>query len=107
MADITNPEAIKFCNEKIRVMGDILGQAYFTAKALKAEWDANNMGALLPVSADVVVDGSATDGRHVITGNDAQGIIARANDLISDMEANGGAKLNTVLNVAVNYQARF
>lgn len=105
--DITNPEATKFCNEKIRVMADILGQAYFSAKAIKAEWDANNMGALLPVSSDVVVDGAATDGRHVITGNDAQGIIARAGELITDLEANGGAKLNTILNVAVNYQSRF
>lgn len=107
MADITNPEAVKFTNERIRVAADAFGVAYNTAKALVAEWTANNMGTLLPVSADVVVDGSASDGRHVITGNDCNGIIARANELIADYEASGNAKLYTVLGVAVNYQSRF
>lgn len=107
MADINNPQAVKFCNERVRVMADALAVAYNSAKAITAEWFANNMGALLPVSSDVVLDGSATDGRHVITGNDATGIINRALELIADMEANNSAKLNTVLKVAVNGQSRF
>lgn len=104
---ITDPEAVKFCNEKVRVMADALGVAYFSAKAILAEWYANDMGTLIPVSSDVVVDGSATDGRHVITGNDATAIINRASEIVADMEANNSAKLNTVLAVAVNYQSRF
>lgn len=107
MADITNPEAVKFCNERVRVMADLLGQVYFTAKAIQAEWYANNLGEILPVSVDVVVDGAANDGRHPITGNDAVSIIIRAGEIVADFEASSNAKLNTILGVAVNYQARF
>ena len=32
MPDITNPEAVKFCNEKVRVLADSLSQAYFFCK---------------------------------------------------------------------------
>jgi hypothetical protein len=107
---ITNPEAIRFCNEKIRVAADRLSQAYYFAKALKSEWDANSMGSLLPVSSDVVRDsasptddsGTGGDGRHVITSNDANGVLARCTDLIADLEASSSAKLNTLLAVAVN-----
>jgi len=106
MADITNVEAVKFCNEKIRVMADLLGQCYFTAKAIQAEWNANNMGTLLPVAADVVVDGAAADGRHPITSNDAQVVMGLINSFVADYEADTNTKLNGVLNVAVNYQSK-
>lgn len=101
MADNTNPEAIRFCNERVRPLADALAQVYFLSRAVRAEWYANNLGALLP-SADTVMDGSAQDGRHPITGNDAAGIITRADEFITDYEAGGSAKLNTVLAVAVN-----
>jgi hypothetical protein len=100
---ITNPEAIRFCNERVRVAASHLAQVYFLAKAVSAEWTANNMGALIPVDGGDVEDGSASDGRHVITGNDATGVILRLNELIADYEAAGGAKLNTILAVAVEY----
>ena len=100
---IDNPEAVRFCNEKVRVAADKLAQAYFFAKAVQAEWYANNMGTLVTVDGGDVLDGSQTDGRHVITGNDATNVITRCGDLVTDMEANGSAKLNTVLGVAVNY----
>lgn len=100
---IDNAEAVKFCNEKVRVAADKLAQAYYFAKQVNDEWYANNMGALIPVDGGDVVDGSATDGRHVITGNGATNVIVRCGELIADMEAGGSAKLNTVLAVAVNY----
>ena len=103
MADITNVEAVRFCNEKVRVAADKLAQAYYFAAAVQQEWFANNLSALITNSAeDNVVDGSASDGRHPITGADATNIITRCSELITDMEANSNAKLNTVLNVSVN-----
>jgi hypothetical protein len=102
MADITNPEAVRFANERLRVAADKLAQAYAFAKLVAAEWNANNLGALFPL-ADNVVDGSASDGRHPITGNDATLLMTRLNELVADYEANTNAKLNTILNVAVNY----
>jgi len=103
MADITNPEAVRFCNERVRVAADKLATAYLFAKAVSAEWYANNLGELLPVSADPVIDGSAADGRHPITGNDVSNLITRLSELVADYEANDNAKLNTILGIAVNY----
>lgn len=105
MAEITNPEAVKFCNEKVRVAADKLAQLYYTAKAVSQEWTANNLGAIIAYdNMDLVVDGSATDGRHPISGSDVNGLMNRLNEIVADMEASNGAKLNTVLAVAVNPQ---
>jgi hypothetical protein len=103
MADITNAEAVAFCNDKIRPVADKLAQAYYDAKIVVDDWTANSMGTLIPNSAsDIVVDGSATDGRHVISGADATTIVTRCMEFVADMEANNNAKLNTILSVAVN-----
>lgn len=99
---IDNVQAVRFCNEKVRPLADELARAYFRAKAVAAEWYANNMGAIIPVDGGLVVDGSATDGRPPITGNDATNIIVRATELIADYEASTNAKLNTIMKVQVN-----
>lgn len=100
----SNPEAVAFANQKLRPLADRLAQAYYLAKQVRDEWYANNMGELIPADAEVIADGSATDGRHPITNSDARLLINRAEDLILDYEGALGdkAKLNTVLNVAVN-----
>lgn len=103
MADITNAEAVTFCNERVRVAADKLAQAYYYAQIVTQEWTANSMGTLIPNEAgDTIIDGSETDGRHVISGADANNIINRCNELVTDYEANTLAKLNTILGVAVN-----
>ena len=104
MATITDPEAVRFCNEQVRVGADKLAQMYYAAKAIKDEWIANpNLATLIAFdNPDDVVDGSATDGRHPISGIEVNNLITRLGELITDMEAGGNAKLNTVLAVAVN-----
>lgn len=99
---IENPEAVKFCNERVRIAANKLSASYWFAKSVAAEWYANNMGALIPVDGGDVNDGAQTDGRHVITGNDATAIITRLTELTADYEANTNAKLNTILAVATN-----
>lgn len=106
MPNITNPEAINFCNSKIRVAADVLAQAYNTMKSIRNEWYAKNLGVIIPNTTDLVEDGSDIDGRHQITGADATGIIVRAEEFINDYEAGGNAKLNTIIKVAVNGQSR-
>ena len=99
---ITNPEAVTFANEKIRIAANKLRAAYVFAQQAKAEWIANDMASKLPDTAGLIVDGSATDGRHPITGADAHNIIAIVGAMITDYEANGSAKLNDILQVATN-----
>lgn len=98
-----NTEAIRFTNEKVRIAADKLASAYFFAKQVRDEWYANNLGSIIEVSADVIADGSAADGRHPLNGSDVTLVINRCEDIITDMEANSNAKLNTVLKAAVNY----
>ena len=103
MAQITDPEAVRFCNEKVRVAADKLAQAYHFAKQVTQEWTANNLGETIAYdNSDLVVDGSETDGRHPISGVDVNNLITRLNELQTDYEANANAKLNTILNIAVN-----
>ena len=101
MAIIDNPEAVKFCNERVRVSADKLAQLYYTAKSVSQEWTANGIGTLIAYdNSDLVVDGSASDGRHPINGIEVNNLITRLTEFVTDMEANSGAKLNTVLAVA-------
>jgi hypothetical protein len=105
MADITDPAAVRYCNERVRPAADRLAQAYNYAKSVTDEWVANDLGTDIPNNAaDTVVDGAETDGRHVISGEDVHDLINRLNELITDYEANTNAKLNTILQVAVNPQ---
>ena len=109
MADITNPEAIRFANERIRPMADALAQAYYSAKLFIDEWDANSMNTLITnTNQDTFIDGSAVDGRHPVTGADARRIYDVASALVLDFEATinttAKAKLKYALEVAVNPQ---
>lgn len=103
MPDIDNPEAVRFANERVRVAADKLAQVYNLAGEVVQEWVANDMGSLIPNDpGDTIIDGSAVDGRHVISGADANNIINRLMELITEYDASGYAKLNTILGVAVN-----
>ena len=112
---ITNPVAIKFSNEKIRICADLIAQLDNLAGAVRNEWTAHGGTALIPNTADVIRDGASPnddlgtggDGRPVITGAKANNIVNRLTNLRS---ADAGAGLamgvagvrDTVLQVAVN-----
>lgn len=102
MANITDPRAISFSNEKIRIAADKLAQAYTFCKIAVTEYYAENLGALY-TGGDTIEDGAFNgDGRKVVTGNDALLLITRMSELIDDYEATAGTKLNSVLKYAVN-----
>lgn len=107
MADITNVQAITFCNQQVRPMADLLSQTYFTAKSIVEFWNANSMSALIPNTTQIIDDGAVIDGRQIITGIAATAIITECMNLITSFEANTNAILNQVKEVAVNGGARF
>lgn len=102
MANIIDPTAVNFCNTKVRPMADILSKHYWQAKALVATWNAQSLSAIIPNTTDEVIDGARQDGRAVITGIKVTAIITRCTEIIADYEATSNAKLNTVVQVAVN-----
>lgn len=112
---ITNPVAIKFSNEKLRVAADMLAQADNFAAATLAEWTALGGAALIPNTADVLRDsasptddlGTGGDGRPVVTGAKLTNIINRLTALRATATNSGLAMgvagvRDTVLQVAVN-----
>ena len=115
MAAITNPQAVKFANEKIRVAADVLAQLDNFAASVLNEWTALGGASLIPNTTDVIVDGASTngvdatggDGRPVITGAKATNIINRLTAYRSSTATTGLAMgvagvRDTVLQVAVN-----
>jgi len=100
MADITNPQAVKFCNERVRVAANHYARLYWWSKIVAQEWTAQGIGALIPNNASVVMDGSATDGRPIITGADVHTLAARVAEFVALLQANGNEKLNQITKVA-------
>ena len=101
MPDIINPEAVKFCNEKARTLADKATAYYYAALALVNEWDATDMATKIPNTSDVIVDGSATDGRSPITGANVNGLKSHVDAMIADLEATDNLKLNILLAIEV------
>lgn len=115
MAAITNPVAIKFSNERLRVAADLIAQLDNEAAAILAEWTALGGTAMIPNTADVLQDGAAPngidatggDGRPVVTGAKLNNIVNRLTGLRSTSATTGLAMgvagvRDTVLQVAVN-----
>jgi hypothetical protein len=99
----TNPQAIAFSNGRIRPGADSLAKAYYAAKALVNDWNAQNVAAvIIPGDTTVISDGSATDGRKPITNDNAYAIILQAQALVTLYEASAGAPLTAILLVAPN-----
>ena len=99
---ITDPEAVRFSNEKVRTLADDLTAAYYAAVEFANEWDATDMGTKIPNTSDTIIDGSAVDGRHPITGANVNGLKGYSDGLIADLEAGGNTKLNILLAIEVN-----
>jgi len=104
---ITDVQAIAFSNEQVRPAADVLESAYNTAKRVLQDWASQDMASLIPNDAgEQLFDGAEADGRPIINGADVHNIINRLTELVTDYEAAGFAKLNTITAVAVNGESR-
>ena len=103
---ITNPQVVKFSNEEARRIADIIHGLYNAAKSFQLEWDANDMGTIIPNdNAEIVQDGSDVDGRGPVSGSNLHGMKAYIDGFVSDLEANSNAKLTVVARISVNPRA--
>lgn len=101
---ITNPQAVNFCNEKVRPVADRYAQLYWYSKIFLTEWAANNFDAIIPNTSEAIADNADLDGRGVITGAMVRGLKANLQLLVNDLEATSGAKLNGLTQIAVHEQ---
>jgi hypothetical protein len=104
---IENPQAIKHCNEKGRVLADAMVTLYESARAYRADWDANGIGAVLPNTTEEVKDGAHTDGRPLMTGAKANALYAAAGAIVTWFEAGNPSRITQVRQIAVNGASRF
>ena len=93
MADINNPEAVQFTKVLARPAADAIAYAYWLAKKTLAEWYSNDLGSVITNTSDLVTDGNPKP----VTGAQVTSVITRASELVADLEADGSAKLNTIL----------
>jgi len=98
----TNPQAILVANSKVRPAADRFGQLYGFLKILQVEVAAENWLILFPADNEIVVDGSAVDGRTPITNNDVRAFITLAGAYLTFMEQSANANLNLTMKIAVN-----
>jgi len=103
MANITDVNAVKFCNEQVRPSADRIMQFYWWCKGLQVQWASQGLAAKIPNDATaLVVDGSATDGRTPITGADVIAMLTNLQNLVNSMEANSSLILLQFAKVSVN-----
>jgi hypothetical protein len=103
MANITDVNAVKFCNEQVRPSADRIMQFYWWCKGLQIQWTSQGLAAKIPNDATAqVIDGAATDGRTQITGADVITLLSNLQSLITSLEANSNLVLNQVAKLAVN-----
>ena len=98
----TNPQAIAVANGKMRPLADKFGQLYNLCKALAKKDTAESWGTLFPNNAELLVDGSAEDGRAPITNADIFALRSVVGTFVTYMEQSTFANRNLVLRIAVN-----
>jgi hypothetical protein len=86
VADITNPEAIQYCDQFIRPMSEQFGLLYLRCKYVMGRWNTGK-SALFQNDASPVVDGRTKD--TPLVGSDVNNMMTRMSDYISAIEVLG------------------
>ncbi len=102
MANITDTNAIRFCNTRVRPVADRIAQLYNAIIAIGNEYTALGISTLIPNDSSPIADGAATDGRPQIVGTDVANIVTIVTAIKTTLEATSNQKLNQVLRVGVN-----
>lgn len=98
---ISVPQAVKFSNERIRVLADEFAQIQTLLSLTLAEWSAKGISGLITNDATVIDDGADGDGRTPITGADIYAIIGLCNTF-QTMAIGPDSAMPTILKVSVN-----
>lgn len=103
----TNPQAINFCNQKVRPTVDAIMSAVLSAQTLIAEWNAQNIVAIIPNDSNPIQDGSTvasgtTDGRPPITDGQVNVVISNMTTFVNLFTANTNLIFNQFAQMMVN-----
>lgn len=107
MPDITNPQAIRFVNERARIVADNTEALYETLKRFQSEYAAVTGNNLFPDAADEIKDGAEQDGRKRVLASQIRAIKALADAMVTFMEAGNPPRINQVRAVSVHGSPKF
>ena len=99
----SNPQAVLIANSKVRPLCDAMAGLYSRIKAAQIEFTAEGWGTLFPNDSEVIVDGSATDGRTPITNADVRTfMLTDAVSFLNALEASTNAGRDRIFKIAPN-----
>lgn len=111
MADNTNPQAVRFCNEQLRVGCDAIISGIRTLRQLTTNYSAQGIGPLVAGNAElqaaVMADGSAVDGRTPLNGYDVDLAKGAAVALLAWADGTGAAYIAALTKPTVNTKPAF
>lgn len=107
MADITNPQIIKFANERGRLLADIAESLYHTSKRFQQEWVALVASTPIIPTASPIADGSDTDGRKRVTDTHLVNLKSLADSMVTWFETGSPTRIAQLQLISVNGGARF
>jgi len=107
MAEITDPQIVKFCNEKIRPLADSVYSSYYKSLSLVSDYVSGDIAGNLQkwASDDLVADGSEVDGRTRLTRQDLEYEYKILFDFIAFLEAevtSGVSRLSIISKSHIN-----
>lgn len=72
----SNPQAIRFVNERCRPVCDRLAQSYHLVNAILTQVRAEGVDGLFVEDKDAIQDGSERDGRSPVSNEDIKGLLS-------------------------------
>ena|SRR5271170_7541672 len=96
----SNVQAVAFANNYARAGANNVVSCYLTMKRVLQVWTGQDVVAVLPNDSNLLVDGSAQDGRPPITDAQVNILIANMTTLVASFEASSSLILNQCLQVS-------
>lgn len=89
MPDITDPQVVKWSNERTRTMADLITRLSYAVSAWQADYAAQIISAQITAAgpSEYVADGADVDGRSRIKGVDIQNFHAGVGALRTALDA--------------------
>lgn len=88
MAEINNPEAIRFCNEQVRPLAELLRSLNATMRSIERLWNLG-LDAHFANGADTVEDGRESGGVSRMTASHVTGLIGELNSILTRFKEAG------------------
>jgi hypothetical protein len=115
MPNNTNPQAIAFCNTKVRPVANEVMSAFLSAQTLITEWNSQNIASIIPNDSNPIQDGATTangsgagsgaDGRPPITDAQVNILISNLNSFVAFFTANSNLILDQTMSMANDAQS--